>query len=370
MSKDFSRLVLPWIVRATGSAGSATQGNQYALFTDVGSKRVENQDRVVLAQGAHPRLGKFKLAVLADGMGGLDAGSECASAAIAVFLAEVVASSDTSMERMLLLAAHRANDFVFDEYLGRGGSTLSAALFSEFSGIWILNIGDSRVYVVRPDRVKQVTVDDTLAARLPAAARDDSRADGLLQYVGMGSGLQPAVTRLAPDLAEVLITSDGAHYVGQAVIDSIFSNADAMSVRLRRLVTVARWFSGHDNATAISMRVDGYSEVPDGAFVILRSPFGELLLPSPHVVVQPTQELSEVSAVSVDGSDLPPAIIARDESISPPVSEAVEITAKSRSQGRRRAAKKTSSGPEAESIRSQLFIAFEKPERKHRKPKK
>ena len=140
---------------------SAEVSLRYGSRTDVGRKRNENEDSLLAASPVF---------LVADGMGGLEAGHRASAAVIAEFqtcfggtgvlAGDVVAA----VER-----AHRAVRVVSDS-TGRGaGSTLTGLVLIDHEDAphWlIVNVGDSRVYRLHGGDLQQLTVDHSLAQEL------------------------------------------------------------------------------------------------------------------------------------------------------------------------------------------------------------
>lgn len=64
-----------------------------ALATDVGIVRTQNQDRVVMARGKDFNGDTYLLAILCDGMGGMQDGEYCAATTIASFISSFIKTS-------------------------------------------------------------------------------------------------------------------------------------------------------------------------------------------------------------------------------------------------------------------------------------
>ncbi len=138
----------------------------WAGATDTGHRRDNNQDAF---------LAEYPLFVVADGMGG-HAGGEIASQSTIARLQEAVDAGDittgaieSALEQAVSdIAAHPATT---DEGTG---TTLTGVLFdiAEDGPRWIsLNIGDSRVYLMRDDRLVQVTTDHSVVQELISSGR-------------------------------------------------------------------------------------------------------------------------------------------------------------------------------------------------------
>ena len=142
--------------------------------TDVGCHRKDNQDSYVFRE-----LGdQAAMLVVCDGMGGAQAGSVASSVAAETFAAAVeeqfahgVPEDDPGWwEDVLATACDRANRRVFElsqtnpEYQGMG-TTLVAALAMPGES-HVVNVGDSRCYLIEHGMIQQVTVDHSLVQLL------------------------------------------------------------------------------------------------------------------------------------------------------------------------------------------------------------
>ena len=143
--------------------------------TDVGRHRKDNQDSYVFRElNEHAAL-----LVVCDGMGGAQAGNVASSTAVEEFTAAVeeqFASEDALeddpvwREDVLACACDRANQRVYEmaktnaEYHGMG-TTLVAALIMPGEAC-VVNVGDSRCYLIENEMIRQVTVDHSLVQLL------------------------------------------------------------------------------------------------------------------------------------------------------------------------------------------------------------
>ena len=137
-------------------------------LSDKGNVREQNQDYYLIERLPEDAM----LAVVCDGMGGAKSGNVASRLACEVFTGEVKRSFQVGMkpkqtEAMLRSAAALANTTVFehsqlsDEFTGMG-TTLVAALILKNMAATVLNIGDSRAYLLNADGIRCVTVDHSL----------------------------------------------------------------------------------------------------------------------------------------------------------------------------------------------------------------
>jgi PPM family protein phosphatase len=226
--------------------------NQYfdlpaVLATDMGLQRSENQDRVgALRIGAKASGGRALIAIaVADGMGGLLDGGKCATLALSSFFFALILYRNHQIERRALSAISHANDVVFRFAGGKGGTTLSAVVLDNELRPLIVHLGDSRVYSFGVGaKVQRLTVDDSLAEAVGGHGRD------LLQFVGMGAGMQPHVRSIPDGIRHLAITTDGIHFIESATLESILLHAVELKSASERLSAVARWCGGPDNASS------------------------------------------------------------------------------------------------------------------------
>lgn len=138
----------------------------WAGVTDTGLRRDNNQDAF---------LAEYPMFVVADGMGG-HAGGEIASQSTITRLREVVEAGAVNPDRIQEALEQAVADIAaHPETTDEGtGTTLTGVFLDIVDGIprWIsLNIGDSRVYLLRDDRLVQVTTDHSVVQELISSGR-------------------------------------------------------------------------------------------------------------------------------------------------------------------------------------------------------
>jgi len=184
-----------WLMRRTTNSAVRRVGElPLSIGSDIGFVRNENQDRVAVLRMQLDKGNSVTIAALCDGMGGMLEGSACAAQAISSFFMGCIRHQDVSLRERLVLATQEANQVVHSLYQGRGGATISAVLFDSSGGMLGVNVGDSRIYKYQEGTLEQITVDDTLADLLK---NDLQPRNELLQFVGMGEGMEPHA-RLLP----------------------------------------------------------------------------------------------------------------------------------------------------------------------------
>ena len=321
-----------WFMRRTIPSGvrrvAALNG---AVASDIGSVRDENQDRVALVRGLDRSGGAFILAALADGIGGMKKGAECAAATLGTFIDSVVTDAQLSADPKDWLArgAQRANRAVHSQLGGHGGSTLVAALLAKGREPLWLSIGDSRVYQTNGGKLNQLSRDDTLEGQLGKPG-GGHRPD-LLQFVGIGDALEPHIEAVAGTGGTMLLTTDGVHFIDAEYLAKVVYYAPDLGSCARRLIELAKMLGGPDNASVAALSLDTPAVDVDlhlvDAFEVW-DPFGELQVmfdrgarwfastsqqPSPKVdapsrISAPPAAPVELSVEKAAGHDAPTAL--------------------------------------------------------------
>jgi PPM family protein phosphatase len=279
-----------WLLRRTNvTAVRRVADLPISIGTDIGIARTDNQDRIGVLRFCD-QSGKTQIIVaLSDGMGGLDAGAICASKAIASFFSYSIFNSHLSGEEQVLSAAQFADETVYREFKGEGGATLSALMFKEGRDPIGINIGDSRIYTSNGNGLIQRSIDDTLEAHAKGpGALDNVWSNQLLQFVGMGSELEPHLIALDPVPQTIYLTSDGIHAGHQQTISRVVNVATDSGLAIKRLLELARWTGGKDNATMAAITtldVDSFLWPHANDFQVY-DPFNEIRLIFHHHHVQ------------------------------------------------------------------------------------
>lgn len=273
-----------------------------ALGSDIGAVRKENQDRVALARGRDALAHTYAVAALADGIGGMRDGAQCAALAVSAALDAVrrLANSGAPPTEWVTNAMSSAHKAVQTAYSGAGGATLVLLIATQKEGIYWASVGDSRLYVSNGDVLVQVSTDDTIAGQLGRSAGSDINQGKLLQYIGMEDPLEFEVSKLICSSNDTaILTTDGVHFLasGMDVMSSVVRHSPDIGATARRLTELARWTGGLDNATValISLDTTLYESPPTYACLDIWDPFGEIRVP---FIYQGNQRVEESSALS------------------------------------------------------------------------
>jgi protein phosphatase len=261
---------------------------EVAAWTTTGMVRTGNEDAFGLLHGIEShqdQLGESVIVLLADGMGGYEAGEVAAGLAVQAMrkyvlsqrMFALLAGSTTAAQapfdlqicRQLLCAALReANQTIYHaarDGIGRRGMGCTAeAVFVNCRHVVVGHVGDSRTYHFQDGRLSQLTRDQTLVHRLvelgtltPEEAASHPRRSELQQALGGHADVHPALcdARLKPG-DWVVVCSDGlSNHITHNEIESMLqTEATSAEMAARRLVNFANIKGTTDNATVIVIR--------------------------------------------------------------------------------------------------------------------
>lgn len=276
-----------------------------ALASDIGLQRKENQDRLLVMRfKSTSDNSDVMLIVLADGMGGMIGGADAASIALSSFSWGVIneySGINESIDECLRKSVNYANSRVYDKYKGEGGATLSAIIMNNNGIIRGLNVGDSRIYSLSNTSIEQLTEDDTIAALAQKYKINDSPvADGfgreLVQYVGQEVPIEAHLINFSDgNINKVIITSDGAHVIGDENILKLSKGGANSAVLSKRVIELANWFGGVDNASIATIDIqENYKSSVDTEINVIQlwDAFGELRIACDISSMKKTQEIN------------------------------------------------------------------------------
>ncbi|MBI2750754.1 MAG: protein phosphatase 2C domain-containing protein [Burkholderiales bacterium] len=281
-----------WCMRRTATSGVRRVAPvAAALATEVGEVRTENQDRVAIVRG-RDKLGQpYAVAALADGIGGMREGAECAALALGCLLSTIATESQSTIDprSWLLKGIQKANDEVHARQRGEGGSTIAVILATANGAIHWSSVGDSRVYHANGGKLTQLSIDDTIAGQLGRGHEVGFEQSKLIQFIGIGSPLEASVSEIDKSMGgSVFITTDGVHYLDSTPwFGQLIKHAFDPGLCVRRLVELSKWCGGLDNASvamiSLGSKLDEGMPLINGCFEVWDS-FGEL-----QVIVEPAQ---------------------------------------------------------------------------------
>ncbi|MER8753727.1 protein phosphatase 2C domain-containing protein [Mesorhizobium sp. M1050] len=281
VNQELSRRLQFFLER--GVSGRSTQSAPgLAIGSLRGPVREDNQDRAAVAYMVSKSGAAALVGVVCDGMGGMAEGGVAATLATSEFLAALVSNLDNLSPPVISVAVRNANDAVYRQLGGNGGTTLTALVALGTGHSWAVHVGDSRLYSVDDtDGLVLLTRDDTIEGVVKGSQADEDSLDSrLLQFIGIGDSIDPHIFPVEGQVRKrFLLTSDGAHSLGRKILEGIFRNTRGAVDAVRRLTYIADATNVADNATAVALSMADFSPVPQfhsGSTLMVWSPSGAL----------------------------------------------------------------------------------------------
>ncbi|MBD1212139.1 MAG: serine/threonine phosphatase [Dolichospermum sp.] len=260
---------------------------EYAAYTDTGRQRNHNEDYFAIDSKVHKQelpegaiLTKTGLYILCDGMGG-HAGGEVASKlavnTIRKYFQETWTSGELPNQESIKEAVYLANQAIYDlnqqqarSGMGRMGTTLVMLLLQDHQAA-IAHVGDSRIYyLTHREGLVQLTIDHEVAQREISRGVEPTIAYGRADAYQLTQALGPRdQDYLYPDVSFLdihedmllLLVSDGLsdneclenHW--QTHLQPLLSYDSDLEMGIQDLIELGNEYNGHDNITAILVRV-------------------------------------------------------------------------------------------------------------------
>ncbi|MDD7928498.1 protein phosphatase 2C domain-containing protein [Microbacterium sp. NM3R9] len=221
--------------------------------------------------------------VVADGMGGHEAGARASAAVIAQFQAFVGAASVSNTEVRDAITRARAAVGALASGQRAAGTTLTGVVLTRVgdAGYWLaLNIGDSRTYRWARGRLEQISIDHSVVQELVDSGQMDAvtaarhvRRNEITRAIGAGSTGEADFWMLPAESGDrILVCSDGlSTELDDERIARILGEEHDPQKAATRLVHEALLAGGRDNVTVIVVDADGdgddgdvYDTVPAG----------------------------------------------------------------------------------------------------------
>ncbi|HET8862672.1 MAG TPA: Stp1/IreP family PP2C-type Ser/Thr phosphatase [Solirubrobacterales bacterium] len=229
-----------------------------AFRTDTGRQRSENEDSLFV---------RAPIFVVADGMGGAQAGEVASKTAADAFDRDLPEASPEQFLRETIEAANRRIHELARADPSRAGmgTTITAAIVdAQKEEVGIGHVGDSRAYRLRRGRLEQLTRDHSLVEEMrrkgqitDAQAEDHPQRSIITRALGPEPEVEVDLQTVPAAPGDVfLLCSDGlTTMVGEDRIAAVLSSAGSMRDAVRALVDEANGAGGRDNITALAFRL-------------------------------------------------------------------------------------------------------------------
>ncbi len=225
--------------------------------SDLGRQRQGNEDNFFV---------RAPLFVVADGMGGAQAGEVASEMAVRSFDAEL---PNSSLPEALVNVIETANKRIHeraraDESLHGMGTTTTAAYVDD-DEVVIAHVGDSRAYLLRNGDLVRLTKDHSLVGELVARgklteeqAEQHPQRSVITRALGPEANVQVDIDIFPAKAGDLfLLCSDGlTSMVHEPKLRPLFDEADSLEQLGKRLIDAANAAGGRDNITVILFRLE------------------------------------------------------------------------------------------------------------------
>lgn len=238
--------------------------------SDVGLKRQNNQDYMFVSTEK-----EFPLFIIADGMGGHNAGEIASSMAVKIIIDKFSKNKDKlknerGIKLLIKEAIQEANDNIYLKSLNKPelngmGTTITLAYLHN-NKIYIGHVGDSRAYVIKNNKISQITEDHSLVNELvkngsitPAEAINHPQRNMITRAVGTSYKINLDLYILSYEQKDKLILcSDGLTNMvdDNTILEVINCNDLDMYKVCNDLVVLAKENGGRDNITVVGINLD------------------------------------------------------------------------------------------------------------------
>ncbi|MGI6173206.1 MAG: Stp1/IreP family PP2C-type Ser/Thr phosphatase [Christensenellales bacterium] len=225
--------------------------------THVGNVRRNNEDDYYAPKGNE------MFAIVADGMGGHNAG-EVASKMAVDAVSSALRESEAVSEGALIHGVKRANHLIYEEGqrnpARRGMGTTVTAVWLDSAQALVAQVGDSRAYLLRNGALMQITSDHSLVNEMvsrgeitPEAALTHPHRNIITRTVGTSADVTPDIFPVPRAQGDIwLLCSDGlSNFVQSHEMAQILLSDGDWQAKVDALIQTALRRGGSDNITCV-----------------------------------------------------------------------------------------------------------------------
>ncbi len=230
-------------------------------ITDIGKKRKLNQDYVYTSENPIGNLPN--VFIVADGMGGHNAGDYASKFTVETIVKEIENSFEVNPEKILNKAIETANERVIElskeneNFEGMGTTVVAATCMGKY--LRVANVGDSRLYVVG-EKITQITRDHSLVEEMirmggidRESARNHPDKNIITRAIGATENIKIDFFNVELKLGDiVLMCSDGlTNMLEDEEIRMILNGQRDIVEKAEELVKAANNNGGKDNIAVV-----------------------------------------------------------------------------------------------------------------------
>lgn len=237
-------------------------------LTNIGVRRNTNQDYAYVSE---QNVGNLpNILIVADGMGGHKAGEVASEQAVNSVLTSIKKNTSTDKISIIESAIAEANNKIFemansDEKFKGMGTTLVVATLED-NVLYVANVGDSRLYLIEDNEIRQITRDHSLVQEMISlgeldkeSARTHSSKNVITRAIGVDNKIVADFFEVdTSENTKILLCSDGlSNMVEDSQINEIISACNEMTLEdtAHKLVDAANENGGMDNIAVVIAKV-------------------------------------------------------------------------------------------------------------------
>lgn len=236
---------------------------RYGALTDIGMQRAINEDNFYVRPD-----GEFPYAIIADGMGGHQAGEIASMMVVDILENHIENNLNTEMDyveagEVIRQAFLSANSIIYNyaknhyKIMGMGTTTTLAMVFK--GKLIVVHVGDSRAYMINSEKIEQITVDHSYVWELvkrgeitPEEAKHHPKKNYITRAMGAEETVKADVKIMDYSGEKILLCSDGLiNFVEDETIFEYMNSSDDLQANIKRLVDLANKNGGRDNITVV-----------------------------------------------------------------------------------------------------------------------
>lgn len=227
----------------------------------IGMKRTNNEDAIYVNE-------QKNLYVVADGMGGCNAGEVASNTAISIFVEAMEKTENEEILDRMMFATRACNQIVYQkaknniEYTDMGTTLVAACIEKE--KVFIIYVGDSRAYRFRDNELCQITTDHPYVMELvkigsitKEEAEVHPKKNIITRAIGVREDVEPDI--VIADIKEgdkILLCTDGlSNMVSNKEMEKILTTECSTEEKVKKLVLLANHKGGLDNISLILIEI-------------------------------------------------------------------------------------------------------------------
>ena len=227
----------------------------------IGMRRTNNEDAIYINE-------QKNLYLVADGMGGCNAGEVASSTAISAFVKAMENAENGEILDKMMSAVAQCNKEVYQksreniEFLDMGTTLVAVTIENE--KMFVVHVGDSRVYLFRENNLQQITTDHSYVmelVKIGSITREEAEVHPKRNIITRAIGIREDVEAdtIIEDMKQgdkILLCTDGlSNMVSKGEMTKILIEQCSTEEKVKKLVVLANEKGCLDNISLILIEI-------------------------------------------------------------------------------------------------------------------